>query len=87
MKAWTPRSLPLLIKRAMSAMCVAAKPRAPGQNLVEERVGEWMMNSSVCVSNVAVVSIPLTYAEVSVYSELVDIYQDPFPRQNYKGVP
>ena len=32
----------------------------PGQNLVEVTVGEWMMNSSVFGSNVAVVSNPRT---------------------------
>ena len=44
----------------MTVPCVVEKPRPAGQNLVEEIVGVWTMNSSVSLSNVAVVSMPRT---------------------------
>lgn len=45
---------------AMTTACVVEKPKPAGQELTDETVGEWMRNSSVLKSKVAVVSRPRT---------------------------
>jgi hypothetical protein len=40
--------------------CVERTPRSPGQNLAAEVLGVCIINSSLSLSNVAVVSSPLT---------------------------
>jgi hypothetical protein len=35
MNSWTPRSLPLRIKRAYTTLCVAIRPNEPGHHCAE----------------------------------------------------
>ena len=59
-KQWIPYELPSITSLANKAACVVKRPSSPGQNFVAVGVGVWIMNSSVVMSRVAVVSSPIT---------------------------
>jgi hypothetical protein len=59
-KVLTPYFLPSMTSWAKTAQWVAVEAAPPIHHLVAYRCGVWMMNSSLCGSNVAVVSIPAT---------------------------
>lgn len=58
MNGTTLTGLPSMISLAKTMAWVAKHPRSPGHHFAALMVGVWMMNSSVSLSKVAVVSRP-----------------------------
>jgi len=59
-KQCMPYCCPSIINFAKTAACVVNRPKSPGHIFVDVSVGVFMMNSSVFLSRVAVVSSPIT---------------------------